>query len=185
MNRINRPSWRGHHFDFFVPGEPTLVRGVRFTRRVSLARTGEPAFQEKTEAFDRQCTRLMPSVATNSKRGGIMLNYSNHDTAARFRERAAECVRLAAASIDVDVEAQYRTLAEQYVKLAECEEVVFQEGPKPRRPRELAGVSRSRSRLVRRAPRSSHQAANTAWRPPTENRYEKRKGGFRAALSSD
>ena len=45
------------------------------------------------------------------------------DTAARFRKRAAECVELAAASIDPSVEAQYRTLAEQYVKLAECEEV--------------------------------------------------------------
>lgn len=79
------------------------------------------------------------SVATSSKRGGIVLNHSNHDTAAQFRERAAECSRLAAASIDADVEAQCRTLAEQYVKLAECEEVVFHEGPKPRRPRELAG----------------------------------------------
>ncbi len=51
-----------------------------------------------------------------------MPNYTNHDTAARFRERAAECIKLAAGSIDADVEAQYRTLAEQYVKLAECEE---------------------------------------------------------------
>ncbi len=44
------------------------------------------------------------------------------DTAARFRERAAECVKLAAVSINPSVEAQYRTLAQQYAKLAECEE---------------------------------------------------------------
>ncbi len=63
-----------------------------------------------------------------------MLNLTNLDTAARFRERAAECVKLAAASIDADVEDQYRRLAEQYVKLAECEEEIFQESPYPRRP---------------------------------------------------
>ncbi len=56
-----------------------------------------------------------------------MPNYANHDTAARFRERAAECIKLAAASIDADVEVQYRTLAEQYVKLVECEEWASQE----------------------------------------------------------
>ena len=44
-------------------------------------------------------------------------------TVMRFRERAAECIKLASASFDKDVEAQYRSLAEQYVKLAECEEV--------------------------------------------------------------
>jgi hypothetical protein len=52
-----------------------------------------------------------------------MPNYINTmDTAARFRERAAECIKLAAASIDPSVEAQYRSLAERYAKLAECEE---------------------------------------------------------------
>ncbi len=56
-----------------------------------------------------------------------MANYTNHDKAARFRERAAECVKLAAGSIDADIEAQYRTLAEQYVKLAECDECASQE----------------------------------------------------------
>ncbi len=76
-----------------------------------------------------------------------MPNYINHETAARFRQRAAECVRLAAGSIDAHVEAQYRTLAEQYVKLAECEEEVFQESPNPRRPGwpELASRPSSRS----------------------------------------
>jgi hypothetical protein len=44
-------------------------------------------------------------------------------TVRRFRERAAECVKLASASFDKDLEAQYRSLAEQYAKLAECEEV--------------------------------------------------------------
>ena len=56
-----------------------------------------------------------------------MPNHTDNDTAARFRERAAECVKLAAASIDASVEAQYRTLAKQYVNLAECEEEVSQE----------------------------------------------------------
>lgn len=54
-------------------------------------------------------------------------NTNAMDTAARFRERAAECVKLAAVSIDPSVEAQYRTLAEKYVKLAECEEEVSPE----------------------------------------------------------
>jgi hypothetical protein len=49
-------------------------------------------------------------------------NTNTMDTAARFRERAAECVKLAAVSIDPNVEAKYRTLAERYAKLAECEE---------------------------------------------------------------
>ncbi len=126
---LQRPSWRGHHFDFFMPSEPALMRGVRVTRRVLLASTGAPAFEERTEAFDRQWTRLMPEGVSQQtfERGGIMPNYTNHDTAARFRERAAECVRLAAASIDADVEAQYRRLAEQYVKLAECDEYASQD----------------------------------------------------------
>lgn len=51
-----------------------------------------------------------------------MPSHNNHDTAALFRQRAAECVKLAAVSIDADVEVQYKAMAEQYVKLAECEE---------------------------------------------------------------
>ena len=57
-------------------------------------------------------------------------NTSTQNTAVRFRERAAECMKLAAVSFDPSVEAQYRSLAEQYVKLAECEEDVFQERPR-------------------------------------------------------
>ncbi len=79
--------------------------------------TGFPGRPESSTVIVRRLCRK--GVATNSQQGGIMPNYIHHDTAARFRERAAECVRLAAASIDADVEAQYRTLAEQYVKLAD------------------------------------------------------------------
>ena len=57
-----------------------------------------------------------------------MRNSTNaENTAARFRERAAECVKLAASAIDPSVEAQYRSLAERYMNLAECAEMVSPE----------------------------------------------------------
>ncbi len=67
---LQRPSWRGHHFDFFMPSEPALMRGVRVTRRVLLAPTGAPAFEERTEAFDRQWTRLMPEGVSQQTSSG-------------------------------------------------------------------------------------------------------------------
>jgi hypothetical protein len=44
--------------------------------------------------------------------------------AARYHERAAECIKLANASFDQPMEVRYRLLAERYIKLAECEEVL-------------------------------------------------------------
>jgi hypothetical protein len=44
--------------------------------------------------------------------------------AARYHERAAECIKLANASFDQPAEVRYRLLAERYIKLAECEEVL-------------------------------------------------------------
>ena len=42
--------------------------------------------------------------------------------AAHFRERATECTKLAETSFDETIEANYRLLAERYLKLAEAEE---------------------------------------------------------------
>lgn len=42
--------------------------------------------------------------------------------AAHYRERAAECAKLAEASFEEEIEAHYRYLAERYIKLAEAEE---------------------------------------------------------------
>jgi hypothetical protein len=44
--------------------------------------------------------------------------------ATRYHERAAECIKLANASFDQPMEVRYRLLAERYIKLAECEEVL-------------------------------------------------------------
>jgi hypothetical protein len=75
-------------------------------------------------------TRPVPGDSCTAQTGSVMPDNTNTmNTAARFRERAVECIKMAAASFDPNVEAQYRSLAEQYVKLAECEEQVFQEGP--------------------------------------------------------
>ena len=54
-------------------------------------------------------------------------NTNTTNSAARFRMRAAECAKLADGSIDPNLEARYRTLVEQYVKLAECEENISPE----------------------------------------------------------
>ena len=42
--------------------------------------------------------------------------------AAHYRERAAECAKLAEGSFDERIESHYRYLAERYIKLAEAEE---------------------------------------------------------------
>jgi len=66
----------------------------------------------------------VPLVPELFEQGVVMPNAAGTlSTAARFRERAAECNKLASSSFDKDVEAQYRSLAEQYAKLAESEEV--------------------------------------------------------------
>jgi hypothetical protein len=44
--------------------------------------------------------------------------------ATRYHERAAECIKLANDSFDQPMEVRYRLLAERYIKLAECEEVL-------------------------------------------------------------
>lgn len=41
---------------------------------------------------------------------------------AHYHERAAECIKLADGALDHTVEAQYRSLAQCYIKLAECED---------------------------------------------------------------
>ena len=45
----------------------------------------------------------------------------------RHHEFAAECIKLANASFDEPMEARYLLLAEQYTKLAECEEALVEQ----------------------------------------------------------
>ena len=48
------------------------------------------------------------------------------ERARHFRDRAAECERLASTAVDQETQSEYRTIASHYIALAEAEELLAQ-----------------------------------------------------------